>query len=360
LFQYLYDGEGRICAVKNLTVGSMTGYLYDAEGNRIAKGSITTMSCDPSANGFSSTNDFLLGPGGEQVTEMAVEGDNTLTWYHTNVWAAGRLIATYDNDGLHFYFDDPRGSRRIQTDQVGNIEQTCANLPFGDGETCSAIPTEHLFTGKERDAESGNDYFGARYYASTMGRFMSPDWSAQAEPVPYAKLDDPQSLNLYSYVRNNPLARTDQDGHCCESDFDSFQTPEQKNWGGGATEVDRQFGQMFKGILEIGAAAIAGPEVLAGAASTTTLVGGLGVGVAAVGTTGAAVNGVKDVIGGATHTDVDAATNAVTAVTNPIAGAVSLATGSTEKGSQASDLKLSDRLLLTWFVERGSQTQLKW
>ncbi|HET6207769.1 MAG TPA: RHS repeat-associated core domain-containing protein, partial [Terracidiphilus sp.] len=40
-------------------------------------------------------------------------------------------------------------------------------------------------TGKERDSESGNDYFGARYYASTMGRFLSPDWSAKAEPVPY-------------------------------------------------------------------------------------------------------------------------------------------------------------------------------
>ena len=40
-------------------------------------------------------------------------------------------------------------------------------------------------SGKERDAESGNDYFGARYYSSTMGRFMSPDWSAKAEPVPY-------------------------------------------------------------------------------------------------------------------------------------------------------------------------------
>ena len=34
-------------------------------------------------------------------------------------------------------------------------------------------------TGKERDTESGNDYFGARYYASSMGRFMSPDWSAK-------------------------------------------------------------------------------------------------------------------------------------------------------------------------------------
>ena len=69
-------------------------------------------------------------------------------------------------------------------------------------------------TGKERDQESGNDYFGARYYASTMGRFMSPDWSAKEEPVPYAKLDNPQTLNLYSYMRNNPLAGVDPDGHC--------------------------------------------------------------------------------------------------------------------------------------------------
>ena len=68
-------------------------------------------------------------------------------------------------------------------------------------------------TGKERDSESGNDYFGARYYASSMGRFLSPDWAAKAEPVPYAKLDDPQSLNLYAYVGNNPLRRVDKDGH---------------------------------------------------------------------------------------------------------------------------------------------------
>ena len=69
-------------------------------------------------------------------------------------------------------------------------------------------------TGKERDTESGNDYFGARYYASSMGRFLSPDWSAKEDPVPYAQLEDPQSLNLYSYVRNNPLTRVDADGHC--------------------------------------------------------------------------------------------------------------------------------------------------
>ena len=46
---------------------------------------------------------------------------------------------------------------------------------------------------------------------------MSPDWSAKEEPVPYAKLDNPQSLNLYGYVGNNPLSKADPDGHeeCC-------------------------------------------------------------------------------------------------------------------------------------------------
>ena len=72
---------------------------------------------------------------------------------------------------------------------------------------------ESRYTGKERDVESGNDYFGARYYASTMGRFMSPDWSGKVEPVPYSKLDDPQTLNLYAYVRNNPLGGVDSNGH---------------------------------------------------------------------------------------------------------------------------------------------------
>ena len=70
---------------------------------------------------------------------------------------------------------------------------------------------EHKFTGKERDTESGNDYFGARYYASSMGRFMSPD-----DPTGiFADPKNPQSWNLYSYVRNNPLTNIDPDGHDC-------------------------------------------------------------------------------------------------------------------------------------------------
>jgi len=128
--------------------------------------------------------------------------------------AGGELIATDDTTETHYYLNDWLGTRRVQTDYEGMVEQTCASLPYGDGETCTSTPTENLFTGKERDAESGNDYFGARYYGSSMGRFLSPDWSNTPEAVPYADLTNPQSLNLYSYVDNNPLSRRDLDGHC--------------------------------------------------------------------------------------------------------------------------------------------------
>ncbi|MGA2832005.1 MAG: RHS repeat-associated core domain-containing protein [Terracidiphilus sp.] len=97
------------------------------------------------------------------------------------------------------------------------LEQTCSSLPFGDRLSCTVstiTPTEHHFTGKERDTESGNDYFGARYYASAMGRFLSPDWASDPTAVPYATYANPQTLNLYNYMRNNPLGGVDPDGHC--------------------------------------------------------------------------------------------------------------------------------------------------
>ncbi len=71
-------------------------------------------------------------------------------------------------------------------------------------------PHNYKFTGKERDSESGLDDFEARYYSSQFGRFHSADWSAI--PVPYADLGNPQTLNLYAYVKNNPLNPTDPTG----------------------------------------------------------------------------------------------------------------------------------------------------
>ena len=70
------------------------------------------------------------------------------------------------------------------------------------------LGNRYKFTGKERDTESNLDNFGARYDSSSMGRFMSPD----SIYIEGNRLFDPQSLNLYSYVRNNPLNLTDPTG----------------------------------------------------------------------------------------------------------------------------------------------------
>lgn len=72
-------------------------------------------------------------------------------------------------------------------------------------------------TGKERDSESGNDYFEARYDASTMGRLLSTDWDESSMPVPYVGFTNSQTLNLYAYVGNNPLRRNDPTGHASKA-----------------------------------------------------------------------------------------------------------------------------------------------
>jgi RHS repeat-associated protein len=214
-YHYLYDDDGRFCAIVNPTpaVGSVSGtlYIYDADGRRVAKGSIIQATCDRTAPGFQLTNTYILDQSGQQVSEVDGQG----TWEHIDVYLCGQLLATYNPQGLNFGITDPLGTRRVQASGTGQVEQNGKSLPFGDSDSCFALgtltsPTEHLFTGKERDTESGLDNFEAQYYGSSRGRFMSPD-----EPFIGSDPADPQSWNLYSYVRNNPLIRVDPDGHDC-------------------------------------------------------------------------------------------------------------------------------------------------
>ena len=76
------------------------------------------------------------------------------------------------------------------------------------------------FTAKKRDNETGLDYFNARYFSAPLGRFTSPD----PLYIEARRLADPQQLNLYSYVRNNPLRYTDPSGMYIDFDCDSDET----------------------------------------------------------------------------------------------------------------------------------------
>src|SRR5277367_1699629 len=86
--------------------------------------------------------------------------------------------------------------------------------PFGgERDIVAACSQNYKFEGKERDAETNNDDFGARYYSSRFGRWLSADWSSVPAPVPYANLTNPQTLNLYAMVADDPESFADLDGH---------------------------------------------------------------------------------------------------------------------------------------------------
>ena len=187
---FQYDAENRL---KQRTQGSVTAtYDYDGESRRVRKTS-----------------------------------GSTATIYVYD--AMGDVAAEYGGTpapvgGTSYVAVDTLGSSRAEVDSQGNVTRH-DYLPFGQ-----EIPNSwgvrvyyndyarndgftRKFTGKERDAETGLDYFGARYLSSAQGRWMIPDWSATPQAVPYADLSDPQTLNLYGYARNRPLGHADPDGH---------------------------------------------------------------------------------------------------------------------------------------------------
>jgi len=226
--KYAYDSEGRLCAVQNLLTTAATQYIYDAEGRRVAKGSLSiwpaagsACAAPTAANGFTLTATYLRGAAGTQDAELDWSA-GTETGWHQNVYADGGLLATYTAQGsaapaLYFSFNDWLGTKRLEIvgngATAGQMVSWWSSDPFGNylatyGAGTDA--TEQHFTGKERDSESGNDYFKYRYYASSMGRWLSPDPSGMT----HVNLANPQELNLYNYVGNNPLTRADLDGLC--------------------------------------------------------------------------------------------------------------------------------------------------
>lgn len=196
---YTYDAENKMVSAGGAPANGGATYTYDGDGHRVTKvsGAVTTV--------------FVYD-------------------------SAGRMVAEYggaqpQTTGTSYITQDHIGSTRVITGQdPNNVRGRYDYLPFGE-----EIPADgswrttargyggndnirQKFTGKERDAETGLDFFGARYYLSTQGRFTSPDPLLGSGQLP-----EPQSWNRFAYVRNNPLRLIDPSG------LDSTDTQEQKN-----------------------------------------------------------------------------------------------------------------------------------
>jgi RHS repeat-associated protein len=185
---YTYDAEGRLTQVDG---GATATYVYDAEGQRIQKTTDGAIAV------------YLRNPQGQLVAETD-GGDTLLRVGYAH--AFGELLAEYENNSTYFIHKDHLGSTRVMTKIDGSVYDSMDYLPYGE-QIAGGTGTTHKFTGKERDGESGLDYFGARYMGSSLGRFMSPDPLLNS-----GRPTNPQTWNRYSYVLNNPLNFIDPTG----------------------------------------------------------------------------------------------------------------------------------------------------
>ena len=288
---------------------------------------------------------------------MITEVNSSGAWNRGEIYAGNRHVATYSNGNTYFdttdwlgtapmLFQTRRGphrqdrAERVRADENGAVAETCESLPGacpersrrGDELGCSGNDVSPLhFTGKQRDPETGLDYFGARYSASSLGRFMTPDWSAKVEPVPYAKLGDPQSLNLYAYVLDNPVSGADPNGHCSQDDPNcslALGAPILLPTGKRARQIEI-------GVLELAAAYYTGGAAMA---AGSALQGAF----LAAGSAGLLVKGTSRILETAVGTnavDANRGSEVITAVTSPVGLAVTLATGGNVKeGASASEV----------------------
>lgn len=192
---YTYNENNELTQVTSCSNGQLIGqYSYDYQGNRIIQkiyqnGVLSQTIYTPSAS--------------YETTKLASGGplQNT-TYYLVN----GQIAARKNPDGTKtFYHNDNLNSANILTDQNGQLVEKTTYYPFG-GIQSGGTQSKFLYTGQKRDSDTGLDYYNARYYNDQLGRFTQADTI-----VP--DLYNPQSLNRYSYVQNNPLRYTDPTGH---------------------------------------------------------------------------------------------------------------------------------------------------
>jgi len=171
--------EGRLITVTNGT--TVTVFTYDGDGKRVKQ------TVAPTTTVFIG-NYCEIAAGTQRITT---------TYYYAN----GRRVAMRTAAGVTYVHSDHLGSTAVTSGaQSGNIRY----FPYGATRS-GAVSTAYKFTGQRLDDSTGLYYYGARYYDAAIGRFVQAD---SIVPQP----GNPQALNRYSYVLNNPVRYTDPTG----------------------------------------------------------------------------------------------------------------------------------------------------
>ncbi|MFH1442953.1 MAG: RHS repeat-associated core domain-containing protein [Candidatus Micrarchaeota archaeon] len=187
---YEYNSFNQLSAIRtgNSTGFIISEYLYDPDGNRIRKTDHLK-------------NETILYINQNFLRVINATGTFDTIYY----FADSQMIARKDPDGKkYFYHPDHLGSTTLVTNESGAVVEDTNYKPFG--EPLYDAKSRFLYTGKEKDSETGLMYYGARYYNPKIGKFTQAD-----SMIP--DLYNPQMLNRYSYVLNNPYVYIDLKGN---------------------------------------------------------------------------------------------------------------------------------------------------
>src|SRR3989344_3957748 len=192
--QVLFDPKNQLTKV---TQGAtIINYTYDSQGQRISKSSDTSFTLYPT-KGYTIDNTgkktvSIFSPLGMIANIETILGETSKV-YTTTTDHLGSTVVVTDNSGIPVQVQD---------------YETFGSLQLND--KSSGFNSQRKYIGETFDQDTGLNYLNARYYNSNIGRFISQDpmfWS-----LPSELLSDPQQLNSYSYVRNNPIVGSDPSG----------------------------------------------------------------------------------------------------------------------------------------------------
>ena len=189
---YTWNGEMQLTSAAGVT------YTYDGDGKRVEKSSGTY---------------YWFSPSGTILAETDTSGNTQNEYIY---FSNGRVARDYYNStnqtwSQYYYFGDQIGSEQLITNATGTVCYDSDYTPFGyQMAYTTSCPQNYNFADMELDSETGNYHTWFRYYEPNLGRWMSPDLLA-GDPT------NPQSLNRYSYVLNDPTSFTDPSGLSCEN-----------------------------------------------------------------------------------------------------------------------------------------------
>ena len=192
---YTYDASG------NMTADTVNNYTWNYAGQLKTAGS-TTYKYDGDGKRVMNSGGTYFWPdfGGDHLSDTPGSGAG-----NEYIFFAGQRVAWVDSTGTpRFYWTDHLGTSRMVTDGSGNICYDADYYLF-QGERppyVNTCPPAYKFAGMKYDSESTNYYTLNRYYPARVGRWLSPDPLA-------GDASNPQSLNRYAYVLNNPTTLTD-------------------------------------------------------------------------------------------------------------------------------------------------------